>query len=70
MSLAQYNQRYEQIMQLDIPDDQKAVCLASLMTEMEREFHISVFRFKEWEKLPGNQEIASLYQKISRSREW
>ncbi len=68
MSLAQYNRQYEEIMRSDLSDDQKAVCLASLMTEMEREFHISVFRFKEWEKQPENRKVAALYRKISRSR--
>lgn len=67
VSLAQYNQQYEQIM-LAQPSHERSVRLAELMTEMEREFKISVFRFYEWAEREGNKEIASLYRKISRSR--
>lgn len=69
MSLTQYNREYEKIMGLDISEDIRAERLAELMTNMEREFGVSVFRFYEWAQKEENKKIAALYQKISRSRD-
>ncbi|MFL0365620.1 hypothetical protein ACH0BF_21660 [Pseudobacillus sp. 179-B 2D1 NHS] len=66
MTLAEYNQRYETIIQGSFSDEQKDEMLASLMTEMEQEFHIPMLRNETWEA--ENADVIALYRKVSMSR--
>ena len=67
MTLSEYNQRYETIMQGDFSTDQKDLMLSSLMSELEVAFNIPMIRKPEWEE--KHKKIIALYRKISLSRE-
>lgn len=66
MTLAEYNQRYETILQGDFSTDQKDLMFSSLMTEMEKAFNIPMIRKPEWEE--ENRAVIAMYRKISMSR--
>lgn len=67
MTLARFNQQYEDIIHSDLSSNRKAVKLASLMTELEQVYKIPMVRSEAWEK--ENKAVIALYRKISLSRE-
>lgn len=66
MTLNEYSQRYETIIQESFSDEQKDKMLASLMTEMEQAFNIPMLRNEAWEA--ENRDVIALYRKVSMSR--
>ncbi|MEK4031363.1 hypothetical protein MKZ02_23085 [Pseudobacillus sp. FSL P4-0506] len=66
MTLEEYNQRYETIIQGNFSDEQKDEMLASLMTEMEQAFDIPILRDEAWEA--ANKDVVALYRKVTMSR--
>jgi len=66
MSVAKFNQLYEEIIHSKINSSRKDWKLAELMTEMERVFKIPISRKVAWEN--ENRAVIALYRKISLSR--
>lgn len=66
--LADINRKYEEVMSSDLPDQEKNIKLAELMTDMEREFRVPALRDPALEK--ENRAIIALYRKISLSRKF
>ena len=66
MDLKEINNRYEEIIHSDRPEDIKTNQLSMLMTYMEGEFSIPMLRNPEWES--NNRKVIALYRKISMSR--
>lgn len=62
-SLADYQKEYERIIFFDQP--RKDILLASLQTEMEKQFKLPL-RSNEWKK--ENQKIIAMYRKIGITR--
>ena len=66
MDLKEINNRYEEIIHSDRPEDIKTNQLSMLMTYMEGEFSIPMLRNPKWES--NNRKVIALYRKISMSR--
>lgn len=66
MTLAKYNQQYEDILHANLSRENKNRLLAELMTELEKQYRIPMIRNKAWEQ--ENKSIIALYRKISLSR--
>lgn len=65
-SLNKYYKRYEKIVKSNMKSDSKDRALSALMTDMEHEYHIPLYRDKQWEQ--NNKSAISLYRIISKSR--
>ncbi|MDT3418190.1 hypothetical protein QO009_004115 [Brevibacillus aydinogluensis] len=65
--LAEIQKEYENIMGSEMSNYEKDKKLASLMTEMEREFRIPMIQDKEWEE--KNKAVIAMYRKLSMSRQ-
>lgn len=61
-----FQDEYEKIQGTNMPQDEKDLQYAGLMSEMEQEFQIPALRNPEWEQ--ENRAIITLYKKISMSR--
>ncbi|MDQ0209056.1 hypothetical protein [Alkalicoccobacillus murimartini] len=68
MDLKELNNRYEEIIHSNRPEEIKTNQLSMLMTYMEGAFSIPMQRNEEWER--KNKKIIALYRKISRSRQF
>lgn len=66
MDLKKINERYEQIILSNLPQNEKDKRLAVLMSEMEADFNIPMLRNSEWES--KNRKVIALYRKIANSR--
>ncbi|GMA51803.1 hypothetical protein GCM10025857_31600 [Alicyclobacillus contaminans] len=64
--LSAVHRQYQCIMQSHLSTQQRDMALASLMTQMEREFHIPLLRDEQWEQ--RNKPVIALYRIISESR--
>ena len=66
MTLNDYYQRYETILNLPIGAIEKDKMLSSLMSDLERAYRIPMIKNEGWEK--DNENVHALYFKISMSR--
>ena len=66
MDLKELNNKYEEIIHSDRPEEIKTNQLSMLMTYMEGAFSIPMQRNEEWES--NNKKIIALYRKLARSR--
>lgn len=66
MTLSEYYQRYETVLNMPVSLIEKDKMLSALMTELENTFNIPMIKNEGWEK--ENPEIYSLYFKVSMSR--
>ncbi|GEO28039.1 hypothetical protein AAC03nite_38240 [Alicyclobacillus acidoterrestris] len=64
--LSEIHQQYESVIHSDKSEIEKDKALASLMTDMEHEFHIPALRNEKWEA--ENKPVIALYLIISESR--
>ena len=65
-TLAEFNDRFQRIIDSNDSDRQKDLDLARLMSDMEVVFQIPALANEEYKK--KNPEVMALYQRISRSR--
>lgn len=66
MTLNEYYQRYETILNMPIGMIEKDKMLSSLMTDLERAFHIPMVKNENWQK--EHPDVYALYVKVSESR--
>ncbi|MBM0067934.1 hypothetical protein [Alkalicoccobacillus gibsonii] len=66
MDIKELNQRYEEIIHSNRPENIKTNQLSMLMTYMEGEYQIPMLKNPEWES--NNRKVIALYRKISMSR--
>lgn len=66
MTLNEYYQRYELILKMPIGLIEKDKMLSSLMTDLERNFHIPMIKDESWQK--EHLSVHTLYTKVSESR--
>ncbi|WP_018130181.1 hypothetical protein [Effusibacillus pohliae] len=64
--LAPWREYYQQIMQLDVPDYERDIRLAELMTLMENHFRIPLWRDEEYYR--QNPDVIEFYRSVSFSR--
>ncbi|PLT29897.1 hypothetical protein [Peribacillus deserti] len=65
-TLRQINAVYEHIIQSNLNERIKEMKLASLMREMERDYHIPLVIYEDWKK--ENEQVMALYRKIAKRR--
>lgn len=68
MSLTEINRKYENIMNSNLSQYEKAVKLGELMSLMEGQYTIPALKDPEWEQ--ENKKVIALYRKISISRDF
>lgn len=66
MTLNEYYQRYELILKMPIGVIEKDKMLSSLMTDLERNFHIPMIKNESWQQ--EHLSVHTLYTKVSESR--
>jgi len=66
MTLNEYYQRYETIMNLSVGPIERDKMLSSLMTDLERAFQIPMVKNEGWEK--EYADVHAFYFKVSTSR--
>lgn len=66
MTLNEYYQRYETIMNLSVGPIERDKMLSSLMTDLERAFQIPMVKNEGWEK--EYVDVHAFYFKVSTSR--
>ncbi|HEO2443875.1 hypothetical protein SRCM101294_00790 [Bacillus amyloliquefaciens] len=66
MTLSDYQKQYEDIIHSAFSEKTKDEKLASLMTELEKEFCIPMLKNPKWER--NNKKVNALYRKISMTR--
>ncbi|MEC0723107.1 hypothetical protein P8882_23165 [Bacillus haynesii] len=66
MTLSDYQKQYEDIIHSASSEKIKDEKLASLMTELEKEFCIPMLKNPKWER--NNKKVIALYRKISMTR--